>query len=341
MSYSFDGANDSIHWGDIPAIDDATEITISVWVKNDALTSDGALFATWDGSNGFLLWRDDMAFVSGRTDTYSFLIDIGPGDARVEGATGAATTSGWQNIIASFSNTAASNQHLQLWIDGVEDANSPVDKGSVTHMGQTGNNVICGTDNPGDFDLDGDLGEIAVWTRVLSDEEKQFIAAHGDPNKISTNLVFHAPLEADANDDIGPVSGTVSGATLDSTENPGRWSETAQARMSYLDWCSIWEPGLPPAPPLAFDQGDQQHMLWGYQGIEWQAPAADAIDATDNVKLANMEWCSIFEPALPRYSGTPDQGDKQQLLWGYPDVLWGETEAVESIYRPIYRPRRR
>jgi hypothetical protein len=44
---------------------------------------------------------------------------------------------------------------------------------------------------------------------------------------------------------------------------------------------------------------------------------------TDDHKLAAMEWCSIWEPALPLAPHTPfSDPDKQQLLWGYPGVLW-------------------
>jgi hypothetical protein len=46
-----------------------------------------------------------------------------------------------------------------------------------------------------------------------------------------------------------------------------------------------------------------------------------AID-TDNKKLAVMEMDCIFEPAIPLLPGTFGQDDKQQLLWGYPGILW-------------------
>jgi hypothetical protein len=48
-----------------------------------------------------------------------------------------------------------------------------------------------------------------------------------------------------------------------------------------------------------------------------------AID-TVNEKLALMEWDQTFEPGLPLSPGAFGQGDKQQLLWDYPGVLWGE-----------------
>lgn len=43
---------------------------------------------------------------------------------------------------------------------------------------------------------------------------------------------------------------------------------------------------------------------------------------TDTGKLAVMEWDDYWEPGLPLSPGTLDQGDQQQLLWGFPEILW-------------------
>ena len=52
-----------------------------------------------------------------------------------------------------------------------------------------------------------------------------------------------------------------------------------------------------------------------------------AIDTT-NKKLALMEWGQVGEPGLPISPGTFGQDDKQQLLWGYPGVLWTSIVGV-------------
>lgn len=56
-----------------------------------------------------------------------------------------------------------------------------------------------------------------------------------------------------------------------------------------------------------------------------------AID-TDNEKLALIEYGDIFQPGIPVSADGLDDADNQQLLWGYPGILW-ET--------PIVTPRRR
>jgi len=46
-----------------------------------------------------------------------------------------------------------------------------------------------------------------------------------------------------------------------------------------------------------------------------------AIDTT-NEKLALIEYGDVFQPGLPISADGLDQADNQQLLWGYPGVLW-------------------
>lgn len=47
-----------------------------------------------------------------------------------------------------------------------------------------------------------------------------------------------------------------------------------------------------------------------------------------------MEWSIIWEPGLPLSPGTLGQDDKQQLLWGYPGILWGVllTEGISKLF---------
>lgn len=53
---------------------------------------------------------------------------------------------------------------------------------------------------------------------------------------------------------------------------------------------------------------------------------------TINGKLAVIELEDIWEPGLPMVStNTIDQADKQQLLWGFPEVLWAAGSALAFI----------
>lgn len=58
-----------------------------------------------------------------------------------------------------------------------------------------------------------------------------------------------------------------------------------------------------------------------------------AID-TNNEKLALMEEGNVWEPGLPLSPGTLGQDDQQQLVWGYPGILWGEAVIPEVVAAP-------
>lgn len=51
---------------------------------------------------------------------------------------------------------------------------------------------------------------------------------------------------------------------------------------------------------------------------------------TDNGKFAVMEWDQDYEPGLPLSPGAFGQDDQQQLLWGIPEILWGEPAAPDA-----------
>ena len=61
---------------------------------------------------------------------------------------------------------------------------------------------------------------------------------------------------------------------------------------------------------------------------------------TDNDKLALIEYGDIFQPGIPISADGLDQADDQQLLWGYPGVLWTEPvvtkRSTEGLLLGVY-----
>lgn len=52
---------------------------------------------------------------------------------------------------------------------------------------------------------------------------------------------------------------------------------------------------------------------------------------TDNGKMAVMEWCQSYEPGFMLTETTPfSQADKQQLIWGIPEVLWDDVAPAPA-----------
>ena len=55
-----------------------------------------------------------------------------------------------------------------------------------------------------------------------------------------------------------------------------------------------------------------------------------AID-THNERLALIEYGDVFQPGIPVSSDGIGQDDKQQLLWGYPGILWEVIVAAVGL----------
>lgn len=210
MAYSFDGNGDSVHWGDRPVISDATTLTGCGWCYNANLTTDHYIVGNRaaDGINaGFELFTDDVGFITGRTNTYNIAVDDGANDVFIEGATNAALQDTWQHVLFSFSPNVASG--LELWIDGVEDANSPVSTVSVDHVGQSNEVIQAGEKANGTRDRNGRLAEIAFWDRVLSDAEKTALGRGYSPLHFRRGLIFYDPMIRGLRDRISGTAGTV------------------------------------------------------------------------------------------------------------------------------------
>lgn len=52
---------------------------------------------------------------------------------------------------------------------------------------------------------------------------------------------------------------------------------------------------------------------------------------TTNGKLAIMELETLWEPGIPLLPGTLGADDRQQLIWGFPEVLWASGLSLAFI----------
>ena len=123
MARDLDGAGDRIDFGDINAFDGIDELTLYQWKWNDNLTSDKLMLSKLNSTSAsawsILLWQDDTASVSARTNTYSFDVRTSVSDAtRVEGNTNAAVQDQWQCVIGRWKRNTT-NGH-DLWVDGTK-----------------------------------------------------------------------------------------------------------------------------------------------------------------------------------------------------------------------------
>ena len=178
--YDYDGGSDYIDFGDVDAIDFATSLTVVAWVYHDDLDDDDTIVgnnenATYDG---FLLYRDDSGSTA-RTDIYNITLwDSADADSvRVESATNSSPQQQWTCV--AFTWIGGNATGLRLYINGVEDANSPSDSSSVSAISSSTWSLFIAQLVDGSKKFDGKIDEVAVFDRVLTALEIKDIYRHG------------------------------------------------------------------------------------------------------------------------------------------------------------------
>lgn len=58
--------------------------------------------------------------------------------------------------------------------------------------------------------------------------------------------------------------------------------DTDNEKLAIMEWCSVWEPGLPMSPG-AFGQDDQQQLLNDYPGVLWAGGGGGGAGTGDGI----------------------------------------------------------
>lgn len=215
MARDFDGAGDFIEFPNNADLDGATQVTFSGWVWQDAVTNDDAVFDTGtDGtSHRWGLYFDDVGSVSGRTDTFKMLLGDGVDTLNQEWSTNAGVAGAWQHLVLTMN----AGVEVSFWVNGVEDALSPVAIPAIGAISMNGSVIRFGNMfNAGD-DRDGRMAELSFWDRILTDSEIVSLSKGFSPLFLPNNLFFYAPLIGRNSPEIDIVGGTA--GTLTNTTN--------------------------------------------------------------------------------------------------------------------------
>lgn len=169
----FDGAS-SVNMGVVSALDTSDELTIIAVCTPGGVSADGVLVnnLTAGGAEGISLFQDDVASVSGRTDTFSiFIAKAAPfgENARIEGTTGLAVIG--KRIHIAVTIRLSDLTGLRLYINGVEDMNSPVSMVGIDDLNTGGEPLTFGSGILNSFL--GNISDVKIYTRVLSAQEIQ------------------------------------------------------------------------------------------------------------------------------------------------------------------------
>lgn len=183
QALDFDGTNDYITMGDVAAVDSATALTGCAWIYPDSMVGDRAILAKMNGiTDGFILDSEMSSAAQSRANAFTINIrdSADTDNVSIESAAFSHATSTWSHVCFTF--TAGSATGLRLYINGVEDANSPANATNVGAINAGANPLVVGmrsdgTSNP----FNGKIDDVRLYTRALSASEIKKLYQLGAP----------------------------------------------------------------------------------------------------------------------------------------------------------------
>jgi hypothetical protein len=166
QALSFDGTDDYVNIGNKTLVDGATAMSVCAWMKYTptSVTADGTIAGEFINSDGpWMLYVDDDAIVSGRSNTVTFVINTSA--ARVEGSTNLVTTGVWDHYCGTYQGSS----FLRLYKNGVLDQeNTTSISANITTSSQP---IRLGAAGDNARFLNAKLDDVRVYNRALSPDE--------------------------------------------------------------------------------------------------------------------------------------------------------------------------
>jgi hypothetical protein len=172
-----DGVNDYVDLGlneNINArLGNPVQLTVCAWIYLNSMIDDDQIMGRCESgvTNGWILFRDDVSSSSGRLDVYTMYVEDGNGGAssiRVESAA-YSTLNKWTHICGTFTRSSATG--LRLYINGVEDSNSPKSVATIDNIQGGVSPFYIGKRQDGTVPFNGFIEEVKVWDRALTAAE--------------------------------------------------------------------------------------------------------------------------------------------------------------------------
>jgi hypothetical protein len=167
---NFDGSADYITTADINAIDGATQLTISFWIKASSLAANQIIISKYNGTNGLVIMTSNVCGGSNDIEFYA--------DVATSGAYGCTqgdfhATGVWEHWVIVYDGTAAVGSRDKIYYNGVSRAvglgtSPPTAMGSNT---ATLNIAKHPTGGPADPTFPGLIDDVRIYTRALTDAD--------------------------------------------------------------------------------------------------------------------------------------------------------------------------
>jgi len=231
FSREFDG-NEATSVPALTELNGSAVCSCSAWVFVTNQTADQAILAVQNGSvsgsDTITLWYN----LSGITDNVCYTFLVGPAGAganRVDSETDSALQGVWQHVVATMNGSSR-----KIYVDGI--LSNTNNSGTTTIATQT-NVLDIGNWNATSWGMDGNIADLAIWDRELSDKEAAnlFLSATRknlitDPFDISVSpWVSGTGITVAASQ-----SGSPDGTSTVSTISAGPTTSTSSARYMYF-----------------------------------------------------------------------------------------------------------
>lgn len=177
--YSFNGTTNNFSFGDVAQVDTFTNFSMCAWVYHDSLTNDDWIMGKSNGSftDGWFFFRDDSG--GGETDGYKMGVGENGSSDSVNNntVTNSSVVDTWTHVCTTFEATSATGSNI--YINGVLDANSPVDCSDVAGFNSGATNLLIGQAADGGRNFAGAIDEMLLIERVLTADEVLDIFTNG------------------------------------------------------------------------------------------------------------------------------------------------------------------
>jgi hypothetical protein len=153
-SYNFNGSNQSLNLGDITALDAASELSVSAWVKPDTLVANNTILARWGSSLQFLFGSPSNGA------NLQFAVDT---PTSVFSSTGVFTAGSWTHAVGTWIGGGA----VALYADGASLATAG-NNNTLTLRSVASDVGIAYRAETSNYYYDGDVEEARIRISALS-----------------------------------------------------------------------------------------------------------------------------------------------------------------------------
>ena len=178
-SLDLDGSDDYLATGTtVPSLANVAEMSACAWIKYgpSSVSADGVIVGQYSGSPpGWLLWVDNEAAVSGRTDTVAFSINPAGGTSgRVEGTTGLVTSGAWDHYCGVFKGSS----FIRLYKNGVLNTENTSSIVSTTDVPNTVLQMGRWTNFDNSY-FDGQIDDVRIYNYALTPHQVKELYSGG------------------------------------------------------------------------------------------------------------------------------------------------------------------